>query len=323
MKIKKNKVPIEIRRLAFNHLESVKDSDEGGAVIGAHIGGEVCPIYRPDIKDVAYYQFEVQSKADESIGFILVSAGEHDFPVAHWSFESLPISTILEEKAKKHGKKPAKLYKVDALSYVLEDDSGEEAARLGDLPGLLEGVPDNLSEFAGKISSSESVVEGGDTDDKPDKIKHKIKKHESDAPKIKIKDSGTWKNTKEQFGSSFKRHLEMHKNEAKKTWDTEKLIRKFGEGMFVGIPFLVPLLENGYGINVTGEAKAFVGVEIIKRSGCPDVARIICEDPDLGREANFSLKIKYDNNENEKLDFFIVTKDIPSNEKNITNSEEV
>lgn len=324
MKVNKKDVPIEIRRLVANHFESIRESEIGDKIKDACLGEEICPIYRPDIKDVAYFQFEVKSADNESIGFILVSADEHDFPIPHWSLETAPISTLLEYEAKKHDKKAGKIYKLDTLAYILEDDVGEEAARLGNIPGLITDLPENLADYAGNISSSESVVEGTfDTDENPEKIKHNVKKEESKNPKHKIKEPKSWKELKDQFGKSFKQHLELHKKEAKKTWDTEKLIRNFGEGIFAGVPFYIPFLENGYNYDIIGEAKEFVKINIVKRPNCSDVAELICDDPKLGREASFSLKIKYDNNEQEKLEFFIVTHDLPSNEKNNTNLQEV
>lgn len=316
MKMDRKRVPIEIRRLVANHLESVRETEIGCNVKDAHIGNDVCPIYRPDLKDVAYYQFEVKSADESSIGFILVSAGEHDFPIPHWSMESPPISTILEDDAKKHGKKAGKIYKVDALAYILEEDTGEEAARLGSMPGLIKNIPSNLSGYVGNISLSESVIDGAfETDEKPEKIKHKITKKESKNPKHEIQNVKSWGEFRSQFAKTFKPHLDMLKESARKTWDAEKLIRKYGEGIFSGKPFLVPFLESEYSYDIHGEAAKHVKVNILKRPNCMDVAELICEDPKLGREANFTLKIKYANNELEKLDFFIVTEDTPSNEK--------
>ena len=55
MKLKKKKVPIEIRRLVTNHLESIRNSEIGRKFKQAYIGDDVTPIYRPDIKNVARF----------------------------------------------------------------------------------------------------------------------------------------------------------------------------------------------------------------------------------------------------------------------------
>lgn len=324
MKLKSKNIPIEIRRLVANHFESIRNSDVGSELGDAHLASEVVSIYRPDLKDIAYYQFEVVSPDDKPKGFMLVSTDDHDFPIPHWSMESLPVSTILEEDAKGKGKKGNKIYRVDTLAYVLEDDAGEEVSRVGDMPGLISELPDNVADYAGSISSSESVAEGaGATDEKPENIKHKLKKSEGKAPKPKIHGAKSWQEFKGKFGEAFKQHLELHRKNARKSWDIEKLARKFGEGIFANKAFHVPLLEEGYTFDVMGDGEKFVKTNIIKRKNSPDVIELLCDDPGLGKEVDFSIKIKYDSNEHEKLDFFIVTADVPSNEKNNPEIQEV
>jgi hypothetical protein len=93
------------------------------------LAGAVVPFYRPDIDEIAYYEFKV-----EPTGFLMVSATENDFPIAHWSSEGNTISSQLVNEAKKSGKSVAKFFKLDTLSYVVEDSNGELAASLGDMP---------------------------------------------------------------------------------------------------------------------------------------------------------------------------------------------
>jgi hypothetical protein len=59
MRIPAAKVPIELRRVAAQHLESLRGSGIGFNVDDLYLGDQVCPIYRPDVEGPAYYEFEV------------------------------------------------------------------------------------------------------------------------------------------------------------------------------------------------------------------------------------------------------------------------
>src|SRR5438094_5554400 len=44
------------------------------------------PLYRPDIREPAYYEFPViRGSAGVAAGFIVVSTGAHDYPIPQWS----------------------------------------------------------------------------------------------------------------------------------------------------------------------------------------------------------------------------------------------
>jgi hypothetical protein len=58
-RVKLSDVPIKVRRLAFQHLESLRGSGIGSNVNDLCIGPDVCPIYRPDVDNVAYFEFEL------------------------------------------------------------------------------------------------------------------------------------------------------------------------------------------------------------------------------------------------------------------------
>jgi hypothetical protein len=63
MRIKLSEVPISVRRMAAQHLESLRGSGIGSNVDELYLGDLVCPIYRPDLAQVAYYEFEVMKAA--------------------------------------------------------------------------------------------------------------------------------------------------------------------------------------------------------------------------------------------------------------------
>lgn len=124
MLIPLQKVPFEVRRRAAQHLESLRSAELADAA-GLHFGDSAVPIYRPDLDQVAYYEFSLvrdsghgvnlatcgyasastkKSRKDATAndegapasasvtGFIIASADRHDFPVAHWSLDRQPPS---------------------------------------------------------------------------------------------------------------------------------------------------------------------------------------------------------------------------------------
>ena len=110
MRIPIEKVPIDVRRRAARHLESIRGTPLGEGADEARLGDEACEIYRPDVKGVAYWEIEVvglkqtagengNQRANTGTGFIVASADRHDMPIPHWSFDLNAPSRALEEQA--------------------------------------------------------------------------------------------------------------------------------------------------------------------------------------------------------------------------------
>ena len=60
MSIELAKVPLPIRRKAAQHLESIRGTPMAPNARNAHLSDEVWPVYRPDLEEVAYYEFGVE-----------------------------------------------------------------------------------------------------------------------------------------------------------------------------------------------------------------------------------------------------------------------
>src|SRR5918996_120116 len=205
MRVPQSEVSIELRRLAAEHLESIRGIEMGEGADLAQIVGEVCPLFRPDLEEVAYWEFEVDldpsdgksvitssalsaqtfSEQSESMfpavgerpknglegtGFIIVATGEHDVPVPHWSLQKAPPSRELEAKGRETGKRIARIYRLDALAYLAEDESGQEVARSGQIPVPVEGLGHDLGRRAGEISSMTAKPQREVDDKEVDKV---------------------------------------------------------------------------------------------------------------------------------------------------------
>jgi hypothetical protein len=134
MRVKLDEVPLEIRRRAARHLEAVRGTPMAPGADAAQLGEEACPVYRPDVKGVAYWELEIVPvraatrggangrPGSSDRGFMVVSTGAHDVPVPHWSVELEPPSRTLEAQAK--DKQVARVVKLDTLADACEDAKG-------------------------------------------------------------------------------------------------------------------------------------------------------------------------------------------------------
>ena len=81
MSIELAKVPAPIRRKAAQHLESIRGTPMAPNAANARLADEVWPIYRPDLEEVAYYEFSVDlgSRAEPArhIGGRALRAARH------------------------------------------------------------------------------------------------------------------------------------------------------------------------------------------------------------------------------------------------------
>ncbi|MCB9919125.1 MAG: hypothetical protein H6832_12045 [Planctomycetes bacterium] len=109
----------------------------------ARLGASV-PFYRPDVDGIAYYEFAVAP-----VGFVIVSTGAHDIPVASFSHLSSPHSQRLRSQA--GAVAGLKIHRLSDSSYVGESSAGV-VARLGTLP--VDADRDHRA--AGPISESET-----------------------------------------------------------------------------------------------------------------------------------------------------------------------
>jgi hypothetical protein len=344
MRVSFEKVPLEVRRSAAQRLESIRGTDIGQGAEAARLGGEVCPIYRPDVDEIAYYEFELtahresirlvtpraiasrafERKAKErrpaeerrpegraGQGFIIASAGPHDFPIPHWSLETPPPSRLLEELASGGETKLARVVKLDALAYVGEDAEGERVATLGDLPKLVTGLPHDLRKRGGGISSLIARPAGDVSDESPEG-ELRVERVGDEPPELNPVEVETWREFKERYVDTFGPFLAQLEQQAAEAWEIDRLVREFGEGIIVGESHRVALLDAEAQIDVRGEAAGFVSIRMIERADSPPAVEISAHSLPDDPKADLELRIAYANGEEEQLRFFVVARDVAS-----------
>lgn len=314
--MKQSRVPIAVRRMAAQHLESLRSSGIKNGMDRMYLGEDVTPIYRPDVEEPAYYEFEVRTSAGAkgAMGFIMVSANGHDHPIPHWNLDRPPVSAELKRAAKKERKKVSTIYKLDALAYVAEDDNEKMVGHIGQLPQFVRGLPDDLSGYEGRVASAVADVRGSMvTDDtKGDLPRHTLARKGSKAKGVDLVAPRDWKTAKRGYGSRYRPLLDHLAKKASPAWEVENAIREFGEGIHVGKTHTMALLHPKFDYEITGDGAKFVRAKVVKRPGGHSALELRARRTRRGKEVDLRVHITYGDRTKEDLLFFIVEPETPS-----------
>lgn len=343
-----SEVPKDVWRTAAEHLEAVRDEVSETGANRAYLGDEVCPIYRPDMTDVAYYEFEVLGTGrprrvitttddmrlpDASVGtsraglqraargFIIASAGKHDFPIAHFSLEHPPISVQLEADAERSNKKIAKIFKLDALSYVAEDSRGNLVSQIGNLPIIPKSLPDNIDRYRDRISRT-VVSAGAVSDEGVPRRRRALKRTGPRRRHFELIRDVTWRSLKQEYKRRFEVQLADLAQNAKNAWGIQSLVEKHGEGVSAGEPHRIALLRRAASAEIVGDGADIVKMRLIDRGDGPPSLELRIDDFPFDRETDFKIHIRYEDGTKEELDFFAVSPSIPSRVRKPINEEQ-
>ncbi len=343
MEIPLAEVPLEVRRVAAQHLESLRQTDIMLGLGSARLGPTATPIYRPDVRGVAYYEFSIvapegrvfvsrgfplegegrraRRKSAEMaratpVGFIVASTGPHDFPIAHWSLDRLPPSwqvlgdPRLDCEPRGGREVPvARLYKLDALSYAAENEAGELVGQAGQIPSLVSGLPHSLERYAGAVSTARAAPLKREADDRgAEQARQELEVSGPEAAALERVETGEWKAFKERYADVFGPFLDQLRRRASRTWELEEAIRKWGEGILAGTEHPVALLDEAV-VELVGEGAKHVEARL--EDDPPRLLLRAAPGP-FPKELEFHVLLRYRNGERERLPFFLVSWQTPS-----------
>lgn len=357
MSIALAKVPVPIRRKAAQHLESIRGTPMAPHAANARLADEVWPIYRPDLEEVAYYEFSVELGAGRSRlvtsaaglsallaterkttnarakraeialldragssrasarGFIVVSAGPHDFPIPHWSLDRQPVSAQLQASGEKDGE-IERIYRLDALAYVAEAKDGTLVGRVGQLPGLVAGLPHDLARSGVGVSTLEArPTQEGRTDDQAEGVEHEVKRIEDRIPDLKPLDVEDWGAFRERYADVFGPFLDDLRRQAAHAWEVDALIEEFGEGIRDGESHRVALLDREAVVELSGEGARYVTARLDENVGSPALIVALAEGAEITGELDLFVDIRYPDGTEERLRFFLISSKSPSNRR--------
>jgi hypothetical protein len=256
------RVPRESYRLAAQLLEDVRGTESAPTWGSAILASDVQPLYRPDVLGVAYYEFRVLVR-ERSMGFIIVSTGSHDYPIAHWNFEGLSPTETLSQTT---GKAVTTFYKVDALSYVAEGLEGEMLANVGGLPHRIAGQ--DPAALDGPLTPTDVtwVPEVAIADDR--EASRAVARRVVDGPStptrpIELSGWRSWQDLKAGYRESYAPIAESLKRQAEEEWKTDALARDSGEGLVEGRSAELALLYPQAEFRLSGDGAQFVRSELV------------------------------------------------------------
>lgn len=323
MRVPLEKVPVGAWRLAARQLESIRGAPLAAGVEGATLGPEACPLYRPDVKGVAYWEFELvglkrpvpegvkNARVGTGTGFIVVSAGRHDVPVPHWSLDRNPPSRALDQRfADPTGtSRVAAVFRVDALCYVAEDAGKKYLGHLGQFPPLVRfpAAAQKLAAYPGGLTAA--AARGAPTD--KGKSKLTVTTTGRKPPNAKMQRWGSWGKAKQGYKAAFAKQLAAQTERAGGRWQIEDLLGKFGQGIHAGTSLVVPLLKPGKA-SLSGDGAKLVRMGMVDRPGAPAV-ELNALDSETKGEVHFTLELSYADGTTESLPYFVVPSGTPSN----------
>jgi hypothetical protein len=262
---------------------------------------------------------EGEAASAGAFGFIVVSAGAHDHPVPHWSFDSEPVSRRLESLAAGGGSEVVRIYRLDALSYVGEDHDGQLVGQLGAIPIPMDGGPADLEQARGRITSVVAAASSKvDDHELAADAEHVVTRRGPKPPRRKFRKIGSWAELRDSYAESFGPFLTDLKRRAAEAWKIDELVAEFGEGIIVGRPHRVALLEPEAAVDLSGEAADVVAAEIIEKPGTPPVLELVAAPSPFDREADFMVTIAYASGLTERLPFFMVAAGSKSRKRSST-----
>lgn len=320
MRVPIEKVPIDVRRRAWRALESLTaggpDARRRRELAGATIGTEATPIYRPDLDEVAYWEFEVEgvkavleTREGEAKptdrGFVVVATGGHDVPIPHFSLDAAPPSRQLEAL---YGA-VERVVKLDALAYAAEDSRGSLLGHIGTMPPKLEGVPAELPKKLPQGWATAGVPDAGArTEDGDQTTSAKVRQSREQRP-IKVGQWRSWTELKGGYAASYQLHLAALAERATHPWAVEKLTDSYGEGIRSGQTHTVRLLQPG-DYKLTGPGAEFVSAALDSNVSPPRLSLTPKAGVDV-KDTTFQVEFHYGRT-SEVLTYFIVPEGAPT-----------
>jgi hypothetical protein len=241
---------------------------------------------------------------------MIVSTGAHDVPIPHWSVELEPPSRSLEAQAK--GAAPARVIKLDTLAYASEDEKGTLLSHIGQFPPMPAGLPRALPKEPQPNSLQTVPVTASKSDKRVAKQQAKQVGVKTGRPQLTS--WPTWARAKRQYASAYRLHLGALRARAEPIWQIEALAAKLGEGIHEGDTLIVPLLRPGKA-ELSGDGVAAVTMRMLKRT--PPAVELVAGTAAEKKEQSFQLQLSYDDGSTETLQFFVIPKGTPSNQRRV------
>lgn len=226
-------VPAEVLRRATEFLEELRGSDLAPEWREARINPEIRILYRPDIREPAYYEAIVEKPVVggfEPAGYIQLAAGEHDYPIVNWDMTGMSNTQELQELAPL-GAVLTEVYRLNTLSYVSEYEEltaigittvTTDVINLGVLPNKIEGL-ETLPEEPFELVTQSIDSDGKEEYDGPEEL-----------PLLEESAWESWEALKAGYLEEYTPLLNSLKQRASSRWELQENLKQYGETLYKG-----------------------------------------------------------------------------------------
>ncbi len=241
-------------------------------------------------------------------GFIILSAGEHDYPIAHWASSGQPLTWKLEQQAADIGETAVRFYKLDALAYAAENENAKRVATIGTQPLKISGMDPAWLDNPPDVTMSQWTPNLALPDDSnADQITGTfVISGPTPPPSLEFSGWDSWDAMKAGYSDSYGILAEVTRRHASGLWGAESAIATYGYPLFNGQAYALPLLWQDPTISLYGDGAEDVGTEVITRSGLPPLLNITALDSQPGEAIRLRATIDYENGFTEQIAFVIV-----------------
>jgi len=338
-------VPLRYQRRAAQLVAEMRGTDMAPGWEMAQLGPGVERMYRPDVPGVAYYEFPVvapetvtrshslvlspapwgavndplvglpmspsRSRWGRRAGFVIISTGDHDFPIPHWDFTGDPLSARLAGAAHDLDQFAERFYKLDALTYVAEDGEGALSAQLGALPPKISGMdPAWLDTPPPSFETIWSPGAQADNDQDTGGISGTefISGTLTPPPSLERTAWESWSDLKLGYSETYSIPLELLRREADAAWEVDALMQeggpmRKGDVRILAMPWPTPT------VSLSGDAveRGYTHWSVVATApGLPPNLHVEAIDSALGETVPFTVTIQYPNGAQECFGFTIV-----------------
>lgn len=322
LSIKRFDLPLTIQRQAVQYLESLRGTELAPSWNEARLGKTVVPFYRPDIDGPAYYEFSVYPK-----GFIMVSSGNHDYPIAHWSSEAKPPSARLREMLEEEQHVIANFFKLDMLSYVAENENGDLVAQLGELP--LELIRNDAAasqstnylstwtpsvDDQGNSTGGELITRAIKDEDSSEIVAHEVIENGEHTvvkqfqPSFSLQSFNSWQDLKTSYPVIFDHSLQQLKKQAAISWDFYKDSDDHPRLVIEKTDLEITMLKGVENFSVNGDGAQFVDITLENRDNFEPTLRLTIGEIAKKQQLPLAIKVNYMDGTSENLSYQITKK---------------
>ena len=290
-------VPVDSLRRAQDFLDAMRNSEMAPEFTASSILDElVVPMYRPDIEEVAYYEFGISTG-----GYILVSANDHDNPVPTWNSngERLTDKTLLALGEDVHD--AAKIYRLDAITFVAEDSSGELLSDFQPRIPVVEG-DDSIVYSEESIVDEDGVVRTIRVASNVDENGNEVELSRVDlsedipSPEFEMREID-WQELKSSYAEIFASQIEQKRLDVQAEWSNRVETRGIGQALMLGEAKVFSLLGEVASV----DHPAGVQVELVDTESGQEKLTVSIIDEDDKSTDSFDVLVSYVDGRTETL----------------------